>query len=160
MHALLLRLPKTDSKVSNFVSLVFFASVIMLICYRQAQDIGSWYQIYEFIGLAAAVVNSALITFTSHAAANYNNETRAWIFLGMTTLLILIKVIFKSIIPDVPLEVKIQLRRQKFIVSKIFEDHADKKSWEGLTEEEEWQSRKVFLDNCIEPVGTNDMVPF
>jgi hypothetical protein len=77
----------------------------------------------------------------------------------MTSLLLIVKVCIKSIIPDVPTEVVIQLQRQKFIVSKLFFDNADENVW-YLSEEEQTYVSEDDLSNCIEEVKTKDMVPF
>lgn len=53
-----------------------------------------------------------------------------WIFVGMCALIILLKLCVMVLVPDVPIEVEIQLKRQEFIKSKLFDDEADDLDWE------------------------------
>jgi anoctamin-10/anoctamin-7 len=96
---------------------------------RQAQDTGSWQKVYEFLGFAAVVVNSALVAFTGTYCIEYKPETRVWVFIGMCVLLMTAKYAAMSFVDDVPKEVVIQLKRQDFIISKVINEIPDDNSW-------------------------------
>lgn len=98
---------------------------------RQAEDIGSWYFVFDFLGIAAVIVNSALVAFTSTITKQYNKETRVWIFVGMAAFIVLCKQVVQAIVPDTPEDVATQLQRQTFIVDKLIFNAADDNSWKA-----------------------------
>jgi anoctamin-10/anoctamin-7 len=92
---------------------------------RSAEDIGTWQSILELISLAAVLSNSAMVAYTGTYAVNNTWTERAWIFVGMSWGIIVLKYIISIVIPDEPEDVLIQLKRQDYIVSKVFDDAPD-----------------------------------
>jgi anoctamin-10/anoctamin-7 len=92
---------------------------------RNASDIGSWLIILEIISYIAVFVSAGLVAYTGNYAVNSSWTARAWIFIGMSAGIILVKIIVPLVIPDVSREVEIQLERQSYIVDKIFNNVPD-----------------------------------
>jgi hypothetical protein len=70
-------------------------------------------------------VNAGLVAFTSTAALNHTWATRVWIFIVMSGGIMIAKTIVAIYVPDTPEEVEIQLKRQKFYLSKIIDNVPD-----------------------------------
>ena len=79
----------------------------------------------ELISFIAAIVNAGLIAFTSDITDGHTWVARIWIFFGISVLLISIKSIVQMITPDIPVDVDIQLQRNKYYMDKILYDIAD-----------------------------------
>lgn len=95
---------------------------------KTAEDIGTWQAVFTVISTIAVVTNAGLICFTMSLLNDYAISTRLWIFFAFQWTLILLQQALAMIIPDEPLEVTIQRRRNEFIVSKIIDkvpDEAD-----------------------------------
>lgn len=86
---------------------------------RAAEDIGTWQTILTVVSFAAVITNSALIFFTSDAAINQLYSIRIWLFAFLSAILIFIKFVIAVYIPDVPVYVDIQMKRNKLFVDKI-----------------------------------------
>ena len=83
------------------------------------------YLILEVISFSAVVTNSALVAFTGTQVFNKPWAFRVWVFIIMTFGIFGIKYAIALTIPDVPLDVEIQLKRQNFIISKIVDNAVD-----------------------------------
>jgi hypothetical protein len=70
-------------------------------------------------------VNAGIIAFTSEISNGYTWVVRIWIFFSVAVLLIGTKSAVQLLTPDVPLDVDIQLQRQKYIVDKIINNIPD-----------------------------------
>ncbi|CAM9680880.1 unnamed protein product [Chrysoparadoxa australica] len=92
---------------------------------RSVEDIGSWATILEVMSAAAVVCNAALIAFTSELFADKSTAYRVWVFLGIEHAVFGMKYIIMLLIPDVPQDVQIQLKRNEFLVSKIIDNVPD-----------------------------------
>mmetsp|Transcript_20422 Transcript_20422/g.69393 ORF Transcript_20422/g.69393 Transcript_20422/m.69393 type:complete len:748 (+) Transcript_20422:84-2327(+) len=92
---------------------------------RTAEDIGTWYTILELLSTIAVITNSALVVFTGDNFESLGPATRVWLFVVLEHALLLIKYILALIVPDLPEEVDIQLKRQEFLVSKVIENAED-----------------------------------
>lgn len=90
-----------------------------------AEDIGTWYVILELMSSAAVVSNAALIVFTGEQFDGTPLHERVWYFVLIEHALFLVKYGLSLAVPDVPYEVEIQLARQQFIVSKVFDNAED-----------------------------------
>ena len=73
----------------------------------------------DFLVFCSIITNSAIIAFTGEYALNVVWSARIWIFIIMSSCLVLLKLTIAYIIPDDPREVEIQLERQEFFRSKI-----------------------------------------
>jgi len=96
----------------------------MLVLYQRpipigAQDIGVWQEIMQTIAIISILTNGALICFTMDVLDRYTPHTRTWIYIVFMWSVGLIQQGIFVAVPDVPLEVVIQLQRQEFIVSKL-----------------------------------------
>ena len=115
--------------VNNYVCMRVDAWKLCQICRRpeprSCEDIGTWYAILEIISTSAVLVNSALVAFTSTIPIDYSWYNRVWIFFGMSFGILLVKTVVSVVIPDMPLEVEIQLKRKAYILSKIVDNVPD-----------------------------------
>lgn len=87
-----------------------------------AQDLGMWYGILNFVNLIGVISNGFLIAFTSSWAINYSVETKLWICIGFEHIVFGLKFILAYLIPDVPKDVRLAIRREKYQVAKKFEE--------------------------------------
>mmetsp|Transcript_1153 Transcript_1153/g.1625 ORF Transcript_1153/g.1625 Transcript_1153/m.1625 type:complete len:764 (+) Transcript_1153:118-2409(+) len=85
-----------------------------------AQDIGTWYAIFEVLSTIAVVTNAGLVAFTS-GVFDLSTTEEAWLFIGGQYTVFIIMFAFAQIIPDVPFVVEIQNERTKFITSKVLD---------------------------------------
>eukprot|EP01035_Chromulina_nebulosa_P017170 gene17170-22686_t len=115
--------------VSNYVALRIDAWKLCQLCRRPeprtCEDIGTWYTILEIVSISAVITNSALVAFTGTFTLNYTWADRTWVFIGINAGILLTKFIVAVAIPDVPLEVEIQLKRQAYIYDKIVSNIPD-----------------------------------
>ena len=69
------------------------------------------------------LVNAGLVAFTGTFADGYSAAVRVWIFIGISTGVLLLKYLIAVLIPDVPNDVTIQLKRAEFFHEKLrFQD--------------------------------------
>lgn len=92
---------------------------------RSCEDIGTWLAILEFVSIAAIFINSGIVAFTSTNASVFSWTVRVWIFILMASGLLCLKMLIAYVIPDTPIEVEIQLKRQEFIVGKLLDNIED-----------------------------------
>lgn len=89
----------------------------------RSQDIHSRYYILEFLTTSAVLVNAGLVAFTGSFADGHSAASRVWIFVGISTGVLLLKYLIAVLIPDVPNDVTIQLKRTEFFHEKLrFQD--------------------------------------
>jgi hypothetical protein len=115
--------------VSNYVEIRVDAWKLCQLSKRpepmSAEDIGTWQRILELMSLAAVLSNSALIAYTSTTTRDYSWSTRNWIFFGVALLIMGAKLLVDVLVPDVPDDVAMQIKRADFVVSKILYDAED-----------------------------------
>ncbi|XP_045204695.2 anoctamin-4-like isoform X2 [Mercenaria mercenaria] len=87
-----------------------------------AQDLGMWFGILQFVNLIGVVSNGFLIAFTSAWGLKYSIQTRLWICIGFEHIVFTLKFILAYLIPDVPKDVRLAIRREKYQVAKKFEE--------------------------------------
>ncbi|XP_052795282.1 anoctamin-4-like isoform X2 [Mya arenaria] len=87
-----------------------------------AQDIGMWYSILNFVNLVSVISNGFLIAFGSSWGLSYSPYTRLWIVIGFEHIVFALKFFLAYLIPDVPKDVRLAIRREKYQVAKLFED--------------------------------------
>lgn len=92
---------------------------------RSQEDIGTWLNIMEIIATFSVFVNAGIVAFSGTFAINSTWTERIWIFMGMSSALFCIKIFVAFVIPDVPLDVEIQLARQDYIKDKIINNVPD-----------------------------------
>ena len=117
-------------------SIVEMRIVAWQLCYiyrrpmpRGAQNMGIWYNIMEFMTLVAVVVNAGLIAFTGNST--YEPVVRVWLFVGISVLVLGVKYLVAAVIPDVPSNVSIQLKRAALFTQKVIDNLDDDDTWES-----------------------------
>lgn len=98
---------------------------------RSVEDIGTWFTIFEIVSYVAVICNAAIVAFTGTNAINETWTARAWIMIVMSMGLIGVKYWVALLVTDEPPEVTIQLERNKYFVSKVYDNVPDE-SDEGL----------------------------
>lgn len=135
--------------LTNFVDIRVDARR-MLWWYRRplaiiAQDIGTWYVILEFVNFCGVVSNGFLIGFTSSWGRSYSPYTRLWIVLGFEHIVFVLKFVLAYIIPDVPSEVQLAIRKNSHHMTAVM--RKDK-------EREEKESNKLFKGSSNDQLVT------
>ncbi|XP_071481408.1 anoctamin-7-like [Diadema antillarum] len=87
-----------------------------------ASNIGMWFSILDFINFAGVVSNGFLIAFTAQWGKKYSNAEKLWIVIGFEHIVFAVKFFIMYLIPDVPSDIRLAMRREKFQVAKILED--------------------------------------
>ncbi|XP_041359345.1 anoctamin-7-like [Gigantopelta aegis] len=88
-----------------------------------AQDIGMWYDILTFVNFAGVLSNAFLIAFTSSWGQGFSLQEKLWIVIGFEHIVFVLKFILAYMIPDVPAEVRLAIRREKFQVAALLEEN-------------------------------------
>jgi anoctamin-10/anoctamin-7 len=83
------------------------------------------YAILEIVAFFAVLSNSAIVAFTGNYTEDYTWVVRVWIFVSMAAGILGIKTLIAAIVPDVPHEVTIQLKRAEYLTDKFFNDILD-----------------------------------
>ena len=88
-----------------------------------AEDIGMWLTILVIMATAAVVTNGLIVTFTSSKLADFlGTSNRLLLFLLIEHALMLVLLVIKVVVDDVPEDVQLQMDRQDYLVRKII-DH-------------------------------------
>jgi len=85
----------------------------------RANSIGTWQDMLEFVVSASIITNGALIVFTLKLLRPYSTGTRYWIFIGFMWMMFSLQYLMRQAFADIPLEVQIQISRQKHLVSRV-----------------------------------------
>jgi Calcium-activated chloride channel len=89
---------------------------------RGAADIGRWQHVLTFLAIASIITNSAIICFVFDSGiGTFSLQWRVWSFLVMQYALFTLYFLVRAIIPDVPLECELQLKRQAFLCQKLID---------------------------------------
>ena len=126
------------SFAANYVEIRVDSWKLCHLCRRPdpvgCEDIGIWEAILEVMSHMAIVTNAALVAYTSRNTVNYPWHTRNFIFLGMVVSVAILRALIVYLIPDIPRDVRIQLQRQNYILSKVLYDAQDEVESDYLTE--------------------------
>ncbi|XP_041454749.1 anoctamin-4-like isoform X2 [Lytechinus variegatus] len=87
-----------------------------------ASSIGMWFSILDFINFAGVISNAFIIAFTAQWGRKYSNVEKLWIVIGFEHIVFAVKFFIMYIIPDVPSDIALAMRREKFQVAKVLED--------------------------------------
>jgi hypothetical protein len=106
--------------------------------YKGAQDIGSWYNILEFIGIISVLTNCALLAFTYSSIYLLFEDSpladrKFQVFATAVILehvMLVLKYGLAEVIPDVPGWVRKEIARSDFIRDQTFKTLALKKTGE------------------------------
>ena len=115
------------------------------------EDIGTWYTILEIVSFSAVVVNSGLVAFTGSNTVNYPWYSRVWIFFGMAAGIELTKYLIAISVPDIPLEVDIQLKRNEYYLDKVVHNVPDDDD-EALKEIQKADNKFIIRINDDDPL--------
>eukprot|EP01039_Chlorochromonas_danica_P003789 gene3789-4139_t len=123
-----------------------------------AEDIGTWQSIFFLISIASVITNAGLVCFTMDVLHRFDIYGRSWIFIGFQWTLIGMQFLVEQMIPDVPEEVEIQIKRQEFITAKLI-DHIPDEEQVSVAEYEAWKSKshgeadeeQVVVDVNVQP---------
>lgn len=118
---------------------------------RSVEDIGTWYTILEIVSFSAVVVNSGLVAFTGSNTVNYPWYSRVWIFFGMAAGIELTKYLIAISVPDIPLEVDIQLKRNEYYLDKVVHNVPDDDD-EALKEIQKADNKFIIRINDDDPL--------
>lgn len=92
---------------------------------RGAEDIGTWQTIFELVVTAAVITNAGMIVFTMEMVSQFSTFTQLWIFIGFQWVVFTIQGLIRVAVPDVPMEVELQLKRQEFFNVKLIDQISD-----------------------------------
>jgi hypothetical protein len=81
--------------------------------------------IFKFFVGASIITNSALVCFRSEILGTRDMLAKTWIFNASQYVLFGAMLGLEMLIPDVPKDVKIQLKRQAHLVAKVIEKNPD-----------------------------------
>ena len=84
---------------------------------KDAEDIGTWLEIFQIIAAAAVVTNSGLLCFTLRVIS-IDGIGLVWIFIGMQYFVFFVLLLTAYIIPDTPEVVSVQLKRQDYLADR------------------------------------------
>ncbi len=119
---------------------------------RSVEDIGTWLTILEVVSFAAVVVNSGLVAFTGDNTINYPWYSRVWIFFGMSAGIQGVKHLIAISVPDTPLEVEIQIKRNEYFIDKIVHNVPDDDTDELLAGIHKADNKYVIRINDDDPL--------
>ncbi len=84
---------------------------------KDAEDIGTWLEIFQIIAAASVITNSGLLCFTLRVIT-IDGIGLVWIFIGMQYFVFFVMLLAAYVIPDIPEAVSIQLKRQDYLADR------------------------------------------
>lgn len=115
--------------VSNYIEIRSDAYKLLTATRRPipsgAEDIGTWMSIFNLTATICVVTNAGLVVFTMNVLDSYSLYARMWVFVSFQWFCFIAQYIIQELIPDVPLEVEIQMKRSKFITDKLIQNIPD-----------------------------------
>ena len=88
-------------------------------------SIGSWFDILEVVSYASVLVSSGLVSFTGDLLQGYSWSLRIWLFIILSVSVVSVKFFVQMLYPRVDEDIKIQLKRNEYILSKLFDNYPD-----------------------------------
>ncbi|KAK3788799.1 hypothetical protein RRG08_029246 [Elysia crispata] len=92
-----------------------------------AQDIGMWYGILNLVNFIGVLTNAFIIAFTSSWGSQFSTTGKLWVVIGFEHIVFFLKFVLAYLIPDVPQEVRLAIRRERYLIQKKFDDDTPKK---------------------------------
>ncbi|RUS78017.1 hypothetical protein EGW08_014234 [Elysia chlorotica] len=92
-----------------------------------AQDIGMWYGILNLVNFIGVLTNAFIIAFTSSWGSQFSTTGKLWVVIGFEHIVFFLKFVLAYLIPDVPQEVRMAIRRERYLIQKKFEDDMPKR---------------------------------
>eukprot|EP01035_Chromulina_nebulosa_P024470 gene24470-31867_t len=90
-----------------------------------AEDMGSWYSIFQILNAIAIITNAGLICITMDVLDGFSTAAHFWIFIGYQWALFSFFFAMNYFLSDIPEEAVIQKKRQQFITSIVIEKVPD-----------------------------------
>ncbi|XP_072040866.1 anoctamin-4-like isoform X2 [Amphiura filiformis] len=87
-----------------------------------AGNIGMWFTILDFLNFAGVVTNSFLIAFTAEWGRTKPLTQKLWIIIGFEHIVFAVKIFIAAVIPDVPKEIMLASRRERYQVSQAIDN--------------------------------------
>jgi hypothetical protein len=84
-----------------------------------AENIGIWYSIFKSLIYIAVLTSTSLVCFGLNAHQNFGDAGVVWIYISVLLLLIILIEFFNNWFESFPIDVEIQIERQKFLVDKL-----------------------------------------
>eukprot|EP00622_Pseudochattonella_farcimen_P005099 FR740645.1.p1 GENE.FR740645.1~~FR740645.1.p1 ORF type:complete len:140 (+),score=2.39 FR740645.1:269-688(+) len=102
-----------------------------------ANSIGTWMTIYVLVSIFAVVTNAGLLMFTVDLFPSWSAVSKVWGFYVIQVVLYTAMYAAQVVIPDTPVDVEIQLKRGKALISRIINRSPDEdyNSAQEITEE-------------------------
>ncbi|GFN81556.1 anoctamin [Plakobranchus ocellatus] len=91
-----------------------------------AQDIGMWYGILNLVNFIGVLTNAFIIAFTSDWGSQFSTTGKLWVVIGFEHIVFFLKFVLAYLIPDVPQEVRLAIRRERYLIQKKFDDDSPK----------------------------------
>ena len=92
---------------------------------QAASDIGIWKFVIEFMSIVSILTNVYLVVFVSTMLHDFKFTEKIIIFAIADHVLLVVKVFLRTLIEDIPEEIKIQLKRQDVIMDKVIKNTRD-----------------------------------
>ena len=90
-----------------------------------AEDIGTWYDIFEAISVLSVFSNAALIFYTMDIFDFLPATEKLGLFIAFIVVCFCLRACFASLADEFPERVSIQLQRQDFLVSKFIKQEPE-----------------------------------
>jgi hypothetical protein len=90
--------------------------------YKGADDIGGWYSILQFLGVAAVITNSLILLFsfpTLYSVWNGNYLNVLWTVVILEHVILLAKYAVSATVPDVPTDIQTSLAKQYYVQQQL-----------------------------------------
>jgi hypothetical protein len=89
---------------------------------KRAEDIGTWQTVFTIIMVASVITNAGISVYTMDSiSAVLPLETLLWIFILFQWACFTLQAILMALVPDIPEDVEIQLKRIDYINSRVIE---------------------------------------
>ncbi|CAG5134636.1 unnamed protein product [Candidula unifasciata] len=83
-----------------------------------AEDIGMWFEILNLVNFVGVITNAFIIAFTSNWGKQFDLTGKLWVVIGFEHLVFLLKYLLAYLIPDVPQDIRLAIRREKYLVHR------------------------------------------
>jgi len=88
---------------------------------KRAEDIGTWLTVFQIIMVASVITNAGISVYTMDSLQILPLELRLWVFILFQWVCFSLQSVLMALVPDIPEEVEVQLKRTEFINLKVIE---------------------------------------
>uniref|UniRef100_A0A2C9M9K5 Anoctamin n=1 Tax=Biomphalaria glabrata TaxID=6526 RepID=A0A2C9M9K5_BIOGL len=89
-----------------------------------AEDIGMWYNILNFVNFVGVLTNAFIIAFTSSWGSQFDITGKLAVVIGFEHIVFILKFLLAYLIPDVSEDVKLAIRREKYLVQRKMDNES------------------------------------